>query len=75
MVNGYFLLPFRRVWKSLSEVTCCSSLVVVYDGMCIFQVGFAAESAESDGEAEHVEASKLMQGSLYQGILKSQARE
>lgn len=62
------------VWKSLSEVTCCSSLVVVYDGMCIFQVGFAAESAESDGEAEHVEASKLMQGSLYQGILKSQAQ-
>ena len=56
-------------------MTCCRSLVVVYDGMCIFQVGFAAESAEGDGEAEHVEASKLMQGSLYKGILKSQARE
>ncbi|KGN52433.2 hypothetical protein Csa_009370 [Cucumis sativus] len=62
------------VWKSLSEVTCCRSLVVVYDGTCIFQVGFAAESAEGNGEAEHVEAGKLMQGSLYKGVLKSQAQ-
>ncbi|XP_023513804.1 protein COFACTOR ASSEMBLY OF COMPLEX C SUBUNIT B CCB4, chloroplastic [Cucurbita pepo subsp. pepo] len=62
------------VWKSLSEVTCCRSLVIVYDGMCIFQVGFAAESAEGDGDGEHVEACKLMQGSLYKGILKSQAQ-
>lgn len=75
VVNGYFLLPLRRVWKSLSEVTCCRSLVVVYDGKCILQVGFAAESAEGDGEAERVEAGKLMQGLLYKGVLKSQARE
>ncbi|KAL0538954.1 hypothetical protein IC582_023125 [Cucumis melo] len=62
------------VWKSLSEVTCCRSLVVVYDGKCILQVGFAAESAEGDGEAERVEAGKLMQGLLYKGVLKSQAQ-
>ncbi|KAG6600149.1 Protein COFACTOR ASSEMBLY OF COMPLEX C SUBUNIT B CCB4, chloroplastic, partial [Cucurbita argyrosperma subsp. sororia] len=65
----------HRVWKYLSEVACCRFLIVGYDEMCIFQVGFAAESAAGDGEAEHVEAGKLMQGLLYQGILKSQARE
>lgn len=71
VVNGYFLLLTLRVWKYLLEVACCRFFIVGYDEMCIFQVGFAA----GDGEAEHVEASKLMQGLLYQGILKFQARE
>ncbi|KAA8533064.1 hypothetical protein F0562_033403 [Nyssa sinensis] len=59
------------VWESLSVVTCCRSLVIVYDGRCIFQIGFAAASSGNDGEAVAVDANKLMQGSLYQGVIKS----
>ncbi|KAL8137711.1 hypothetical protein V2J09_003712 [Rumex salicifolius] len=57
-------------WESLSGVTCCKSLVVVYDNECILQTGVAAKSCE-DGEAVDVDAAKLIQGSIYQGILKS----
>lgn len=59
------------VWESISVVTCCRSLVIVYDSRCVLQIGFAAASSSSEGEAVVVDASKLMQGSLYQGVLKS----
>ncbi|KAJ7953707.1 Protein COFACTOR ASSEMBLY OF COMPLEX C SUBUNIT B CCB4 chloroplastic [Quillaja saponaria] len=62
------------VWESLSDVTCCRSLVIVYDSTCILQIGFASESSTFDGEAVSVDAKKLMQGSLYQGIMKSGAQ-
>ncbi|XP_059655965.1 protein COFACTOR ASSEMBLY OF COMPLEX C SUBUNIT B CCB4, chloroplastic [Cornus florida] len=59
------------LWESLSDVTCCRSLVVVYDSKCILQIGFAAASSANEGEAEAIDANKLMQGSLYQGVIKS----
>ncbi|CAI0386677.1 unnamed protein product [Linum tenue] len=57
------------VWESLSSVTCCRSLVVVYDRTCILQIGVAAES--SGGEALAVDAARLSEGSVYQGVMKS----
>lgn len=71
----YLKLFLLRVWESLSTVTCCRSLVIIYDGHCIMQIGMAAKSSANDGEAEDVDANKLMQGSLYQGIINSKARE
>ncbi|CBI32065.3 hypothetical protein VitviT2T_000831 [Vitis vinifera] len=62
------------VWESLSVVTCCRSLVILYDSICILQIGMAAESSAGDGEAMAVDATKLMQGSLYQGVMKSGAQ-
>lgn len=62
------------VWKSLSDATCCRSLVIVYDGSCVLQIGFAAETSAGDGEAVSVDANKLMQGSVYQGVMKSGAQ-
>ncbi|XP_065860937.1 protein COFACTOR ASSEMBLY OF COMPLEX C SUBUNIT B CCB4, chloroplastic isoform X3 [Euphorbia lathyris] len=62
-----------RVWESLTAVTCCKSLVVVYDSMCILQIGVAAESS-NEGEALAVDAVKLIQGSLYQAVKKSGAQ-
>ncbi|XVE84969.1 hypothetical protein DITRI_Ditri17bG0054400 [Diplodiscus trichospermus] len=56
-------------WESLSAVTCCRSLVIVYDCQCIVQIGVAAKS-QNDGEPFAVDAAKLMQGSLCQGVLK-----
>jgi hypothetical protein len=66
------LLDFRA-WESLSGVTCCRSLVVVYDCRCILQIGVAAESVNN--EALAVDAAKLMQGSLYQAAIKSASRK
>lgn len=63
------------MWESLSDVTCCRSLVVVYDSSCILQIGFAAESLKGDANAASVDAGKLMQGSLCQGVMKSGARK
>lgn len=60
-------------WQSLSDVTCCRSLIIVYDGICILQVGVAAESSSGDG-AETVDATKLIQGALCEGIMKSGAQ-
>ncbi|XWS34898.1 hypothetical protein CRYUN_Cryun21dG0076400 [Craigia yunnanensis] len=74
----YFHLPKSVVseifwaWKSLSAVTCCRSLVIVYDCQCIVQIGVAAKS-RNDGEPFTVDAAKLIQGSLCQGVLKSGA--
>ncbi|KAI6686500.1 hypothetical protein NL676_032413 [Syzygium grande] len=62
------------VWESLSTVTCCRSLAIIYDGHCIMQIGMAAKSSANDGQAEDVDANKLMQGSLYQGIINSRAQ-
>jgi hypothetical protein len=44
-VFGYlslFLSLNFRAWESLSGVTCCRSLVVIYDYCCILQIGLAA---------------------------------
>lgn len=62
------------VWESLSDATCCRSLVVVYESSCVLQIGFAAESSPGDGDAVSVDANKLMQGSVYQGVMKSGAQ-
>ncbi|XP_021747770.1 protein COFACTOR ASSEMBLY OF COMPLEX C SUBUNIT B CCB4, chloroplastic-like isoform X2 [Chenopodium quinoa] len=62
-----------RFWQSLSAATCCRSLVVIYEESCICQIGVAAESLIS-GEAENVDAKKLIQGTLYRGIMKSGAQ-
>mgnify|MGYP003366315581 CR=1 FL=1 len=56
-------------------MTCCRSLVIVYDGRCILQIGFAAEFSNGDGKAVDVDADKLMQGSLYRGVMKSGVRK
>ncbi|CAH9087747.1 unnamed protein product [Cuscuta epithymum] len=56
-------------WDSLSNVTCCRSLIIVYDSKCISQMGISSVSS-SDG-AIPVDAKKLMQGSLYQDVTKS----
>ncbi|CAI9785197.1 unnamed protein product [Fraxinus pennsylvanica] len=58
-------------WESLSYATCCRSLVVIYDGICILQIGFAAASSSDEGGAMVVDANKLVLGSLYNGVIKS----
>ncbi|KAK4481863.1 hypothetical protein RD792_012774 [Penstemon davidsonii] len=58
-------------WESLSDVTCCRSLVVVYDGICVLQIGFANVSHSNGDQAMVVDANKLVQGSLYNGVAKS----
>ncbi|XP_009764076.1 protein COFACTOR ASSEMBLY OF COMPLEX C SUBUNIT B CCB4, chloroplastic isoform X2 [Nicotiana sylvestris] len=58
-------------WDSLSAVTCCRSLVIVYDGKCILQIGFAAASSSNGSDAVAVDTNKMIEGSLYQGVLKS----
>lgn len=63
------------MWESLSDATCCRSLVVVYESSCVLQIGFAADSSPGDGEAVSVDVNKLMQGSVYQGVMKSGARK
>ncbi|WVZ11736.1 hypothetical protein V8G54_016266 [Vigna mungo] len=62
------------VWESLLYATCCRSLVVVYERSCVLQIGFAADSSPGNGEAVSVDANKLMQGSVYQGVMKSGAQ-
>lgn len=75
MVRYSIIILFAyRFWQSLSAVTCCRSLVIVYDGICILQVGVAAESSSGD-RAETVDAAKLIQGALCEGIMKSGARK
>jgi hypothetical protein len=41
----------------------------------VLQFGFAAESSAGNGEAVSVDADKLMQGSVYQGVMKSGTRK
>ncbi|KAI5679124.1 hypothetical protein M9H77_10074 [Catharanthus roseus] len=61
-------------WESLSFVTCCRSLVIVYDKRCILQIGYAAVSASGKDDVIGVDVDKLMQGSLYQGLMKSKSQ-
>lgn len=49
--------------------------MIVYESRCVLQIGFAAESSNGNGEAVGVNATKLMQGTLYQGVIKSGARK
>lgn len=70
----FLLFVVYRAWESLSTVTCCRSLVVVYNCQCIVQIGVVAKS-QNDGEPLAVDAAKLMQGSLCQGVLKSGTRK
>ncbi|GER32290.1 cofactor assembly of complex C [Striga asiatica] len=58
-------------WESLSNATCCRSLVIVYDGICILQIGYADVSDSRGGDPVAVDAGKLMRGSLYNGVVKS----
>lgn len=41
----------------------------------MLQIGIAAESSPGDGEAVTVDTKKLLQGSVYQGVMKSGARK
>ncbi|XP_020525826.1 protein COFACTOR ASSEMBLY OF COMPLEX C SUBUNIT B CCB4, chloroplastic isoform X2 [Amborella trichopoda] len=59
------------VWDSLEDVTCCKSLVIVYENKCLLQIGVAAKSSASDANAVFVDPSRLISGSLYQGVKKS----
>lgn len=67
-------LFLHRAWESLKVATCCKSLVIVYNGVCLIQIGMAAESLE-DKKAVIVNTDKLMQGSVYRGVMKSKARK
>ncbi|XP_076900530.1 protein COFACTOR ASSEMBLY OF COMPLEX C SUBUNIT B CCB4, chloroplastic-like [Bidens hawaiensis] len=58
----------KWAWDSLSSVTCCRSLVIVYDAICVIQIGYASSN---EGEEGVVDSNKLMQGSIYQGVVKS----
>ncbi|KAF8660242.1 hypothetical protein HU200_057808 [Digitaria exilis] len=57
-------------WDSLTTATCCKSLVVVYGGNCILQIGVAVGSPE-DGNALPVDTQKFIQGSLYKSAMES----
>ncbi|KAF4391643.1 hypothetical protein F8388_005408 [Cannabis sativa] len=67
-------LPNSVVSELLWKVECDMSLVVVYNGSCILQIGCAAEYLKDNGKAVSVDAGKLMQGSLCQGVMKSGAQ-
>ncbi|KAI3997595.1 hypothetical protein MKX01_011012 [Papaver californicum] len=67
----YLVSELLWLWDSLSAVTCCRSLVVVYEGSCLLQTGVAAESSFDEGLAVFVDAITLMEGSLYKGAMKS----
>lgn len=60
----------NRSWDSLTTATCCKSLVVLYGGNCILQIGVAAGSPE-DGNAVTVDTQKFIQGSLYKSAMES----
>ncbi|KAF6150111.1 hypothetical protein GIB67_035721, partial [Kingdonia uniflora] len=73
-LSGRVVSELLWLWESLSAVTCCRSLVVVYESRCLIQIGVAAENFIGEDDAIVVDAAKLMQGSLYQGLLKSGAQ-
>lgn len=64
-----------RAWESLSDVTCCRSLLVVYDGICILQIGFADVLQPNGDVPMVVDADELIRGSLYKGVMRSGSRE
>ncbi|KAK6160121.1 hypothetical protein DH2020_003502 [Rehmannia glutinosa] len=64
----------RRIYHNLPASVISEllwSLVVIYDGICILQIGFADVSDSNGGEPMAVDANKLMKGSLYNGVAKS----
>ncbi|KAH0903534.1 hypothetical protein HID58_043040 [Brassica napus] len=61
-------------WESIKVATCCKSLVIVYNGICLLQIGMAAKSPDAN-KAVLVNTDKLMTGSVYQGVFKSKARQ
>ncbi|KAL5570458.1 hypothetical protein UlMin_027033 [Ulmus minor] len=67
----FSIRPKSLVWESLFEVTCSRSLVIVYDTSCILQIGFVAESSNTDEKAFSVDTDKLMKGLVCQGVMKS----
>uniref|UniRef100_A0A0E0DJ84 CCB4 n=2 Tax=Oryza meridionalis TaxID=40149 RepID=A0A0E0DJ84_9ORYZ len=69
-VSDSALRELLWTWDSLTTATCCKSLVVVYGGNCVLQIGVAAGSPE-DGNAVMVDAQKFMQGSLYRSAMES----
>ncbi|PAN40462.1 hypothetical protein PAHAL_7G317300 [Panicum hallii] len=69
-VSSYALHELLWTWDSLTTATCCKSLVVVYGGNCILQIGVAAGSPE-DGNAITVDTQKFIQGSLYKSAMES----
>ncbi|KAH0942886.1 hypothetical protein HID58_002523 [Brassica napus] len=60
-------------WESLKVATCCKSLVIVYNGICLLQIGMAAKSPDVN-QAVLVNTAKLMTGSVYRGVFKSKAQ-
>ncbi|KAK8450007.1 hypothetical protein SEVIR_7G297800v4 [Setaria viridis] len=73
-VSSSALHELLWTWDSLTTATCCKSLVVVYGGNCILQIGVAAGSPE-DGNALTVDTQKFIQGSLYKSAMESKKRE
>ncbi|RCV35745.1 hypothetical protein SETIT_7G264600v2 [Setaria italica] len=69
-VSSSALHELLWTWDSLTTATCCKSLVVVYGGNCILQIGVAAGSPE-DGNALTVDTQKFIQGSLYKSAMES----
>ncbi|KAL1197755.1 Protein COFACTOR ASSEMBLY OF COMPLEX C SUBUNIT B CCB4 [Cardamine amara subsp. amara] len=70
---GSIVSELLWAWESLKVATCCKSLVIVYNGICLIQIGMVAESLE-DKKAIIVNTDKLMQGSVYKGVMKSKAQ-
>ncbi|CAF2075538.1 unnamed protein product [Brassica napus] len=60
-------------WESIKVATCCKSLVIVYNGICLLQIGMAAKSPDAN-KAVLVNTDKLMTGSVYQGVFNSKAQ-
>uniref|UniRef100_A0A8R7PKY0 Protein COFACTOR ASSEMBLY OF COMPLEX C SUBUNIT B CCB4, chloroplastic n=1 Tax=Triticum urartu TaxID=4572 RepID=A0A8R7PKY0_TRIUA len=69
-VSSSALHELLWTWDSLTAATCCKSLVVVYGGNCILQIGVAAASLQ-DGSAVTVDAQRFIQGSLYKSAMES----
>ncbi|WVZ87456.1 hypothetical protein U9M48_034091 [Paspalum notatum var. saurae] len=70
VVSSSALHELLWTWDSLTTATCCKSLVIVYGGNCLLQIGVAAGSP-ADGNALNVDAQKFMQGSLYKSVMES----
>uniref|UniRef100_A0A1D1Z3I8 Protein EFR3 n=2 Tax=Anthurium amnicola TaxID=1678845 RepID=A0A1D1Z3I8_9ARAE len=58
-------------WASISNVTCCRSLVIVYKECCLLQIGIASKSCSNDGNPTCVDVLNLVEGSLYQNAILS----
>ncbi|CAA6669657.1 unnamed protein product [Spirodela intermedia] len=58
-------------WTSLSDATCCRSLVVVYKNCCLLQIGIASEISSKDGNPTDIDVPCLTQGSLCQKAMQS----